>query len=78
MNTYVHVCRSPREEPSAEYLLRVYRSEPLRRLCALRRALSEERTAAKTPDTVAWCDHRLPLVEQVIGEKADAEIAQQA
>jgi hypothetical protein len=35
-------------------------------LLALRRALVAEREHATTPDVVAWCDHRLPLVEEVL------------
>jgi hypothetical protein len=62
------VCRSPRQQPEPEYLLRIYRGEPLRRLQALHRALTAERQARTDADTIAFCDHRLPLVEAVMRE----------
>lgn len=69
--SYYRVCRAPRQEPSREWLLRVYRAEPLRRLLALETALLHERRDKLDADTQAFCTFRLPLLHQVIVEKTE-------
>lgn len=68
----VIVCRAPRQEVDPQRLLAIYRTEPTPRLVALRRALQTERDTATTPDVVAWCDVRLPLVDEVLRERGAA------
>lgn len=69
MSAGYRVCRAPRQEPSPERLLQIYRAEPLPRLLALESALLRERRDRLDADTQAFCTYRLPLLHQVIVEK---------
>jgi hypothetical protein len=65
----VWMCRSPRVDLSPDRLLRIYRADSVPRLLALHRALRTALAEATDATTRAFCEYRLPLVEQVLAEK---------
>jgi hypothetical protein len=71
MTAWAHVCRAPRVQPDRDWLLHVYRSKSVSELTALRGVLETARATATDRDTIAFCDWRLPLIAQVLGERKE-------
>lgn len=62
------ICRAPREDDSAR-ILELYRTMPTNELRRLRTAFLLDREGHSNSDTIAFCDGRLALLDQVLRER---------
>jgi hypothetical protein len=64
------VCRAPVDDTPDAELLDLYRGMSGRQLHTLRRALLMDRKTLKPAQSIAFCDRRVALIEDVLKDRA--------